>query len=304
MWFKNLCLYRFTEPFTLGVDELAEKLEPLRFKPCGAHEEASAGWVAPLGTAPDALIHAANGYLMVCLKKQEKVLPSAVVNELLQEKIAEEEQESGRKLGRKARTQLKDELLFSLLPKAFTFSRRNYAFIDPQGGWLVVDSASANKAEDLLFLLRKAIGSLSVVLPKTAENPTRMMTQWLLGQDLPANITIEDECELQAQGEGGGVIRCKRHDLSLPEIQNHLNSGKEVTRLAVNWANRLGFVIDKTLTIKRLRFLDLIQDQLKDTDIEDEATRFDVEFTIMAAELSAFLPELMACFGGAEITPV
>ncbi len=298
MWFKNLSLFRFTEPFTLQADELAEKLEDLQFRPCGGHEEYSYGWTAPLGKAEQALIHASNGYMMLCVKKEERVLPTAVVNEMIQEKAAETEEKQGRKLSKKERTELKDELIFDLLPRAFTFSRKTYAYIDAKGGWLVVDAASTKSAEDLLSLLRKALGSLPAVPVNTINNPVTVMTQWLVSQQTPDDIVIEDECELRSPEEEGSVIRCKRHDLALPEIQNHLDSGKEVIKLAMNWADRLSFVFDKNFAIKRVRFLDLVQDQLKDIDIEDEATRFDADFSIMSAELGGFLPRLLEIFGG------
>lgn len=298
MWFKNLCLFRLTEPFTLNADDLAEKLEDLLFRPCGAHETASYGWVAPLSSAEQALTHAANGYLMVCVKKQERVLPTSVINELLEEKITEAEDQQGRKLSKKERSRLKDELIFDLLPKAFTFSRKTYAYIDPVGGWFVVDAASTKGAEDLLTLLRKSIGSLPAVPVNTVDNPLKTMTQWLVSQQMPDELTVEDECELRSPGDEGSIIRCKRHDLSLPEIQNHLDSGKEVIKLAMNWGDRLSFILDKTFSIKRVRYLDLVQDQLKDLAIEDEATRFDADFSIMTAELAHFLPKLLEAFGG------
>ncbi len=298
MWFKNLSPFRFTEPFTLNADELAEKLETLRFRPCGAHEESSFGWTAPLGKAEQSLVHSTNGYMMLCVKKEERVLPTAVVNEMIQEKAAEAEEQQGRKLSKKERTQLKDELIFDLLPKAFTFSRKIYAYIDPKGGWLVVDAASAKNAEDLLSLLRKSLGSLPAGPINTVNNPVMVMTQWLVTQQTPADIVVEDECELLSPGEEGSVIRCKRHDLSLPEIQNHLDSGKEVIKLALSWADRLSFVMDKNFSIKRLRFLDLVQDQLEDIEIDDEDMRFDVDFSIMSAELSSFLPRMIELFGG------
>ncbi|MEQ1485147.1 recombination-associated protein RdgC [Methyloglobulus sp.] len=298
MWFKNLSLFRFTEPFTLNADELAEKLETLRFRPCGAHEVASFGWTAPLGKAEQSLVHATNGYMMLCVKKEERVLPTAVVNEMILEKAAEAEEQQGRKLSKKERTRLKDELIFDLLPRAFTFSRKIYAYIDPQGGWLVVDAASSSSAEDLLTLLRKSLGSLPAAPVNTVNNPVTIMTQWLVSQQTPASIVIEDECELRSPGEEGSIIRCKRHDLALPEIQNHLDSGKEVIKLAMNWADRLSFVMDKNFSIKRLRFLDLVQDQLKELDVDDDAARFDVDFAIMSAELGLFLPQMIELFGG------
>ncbi|ESS71374.1 recombination-associated protein RdgC [Methyloglobulus morosus KoM1] len=297
MWFKNLSLFRITEPFTFDPDELAEKMEALRFRPCGAHEESSYGWAAPMGNSGQALVHATNGYMMLCVKKQERVLPTAVVNEMLQEKLADQEEQQGRKLSKKERTRLKDELIFDLFPRAFTFSRKTYAYIDPKGGWLVVDAASSNKAEDLLSLLRRSLGSLPAVPINTTNNPVTVMTQWLVSQQTPDDIVVEDECELRSPGEEASIIRCKRQDLALPEIQNHLDSGKEVIQLALSWADRLSFVLDKNLAIKRLRFLDLVQDQLKELDIEDEATRFDVDFAIMSAELGLFLPRIIALFG-------
>jgi recombination associated protein RdgC len=298
MWFKNLCLFRFTEPFTLTADELAEKLESHYFRPCGAHETASFGWTAPLGKPELPLVHATNGYLMLCAKKQEKVLPTPVINEMLQEKLADLEEQQGRKPSKKERTQLKDELIFDLLPRAFTFSKKMYAYIDPKGGWLVVDAASAKNAEDLLSLLRKSLGSLPAVPINTVDNPVKIMTQWLVTQQTPSDIVVEDECELRSAGEEGSVIRCKRQDLTLPEIQNHLESGKEVIQVAVSWGDRLSFILDKNFAIKRLRFLDLVQDQLQDIDIEGDDMRFDVDFAIMAAEFASFLPRVLELFGG------
>ena len=298
MWFKNLSLFRFTEPFALTAEELADKLETLRFRPCGGHETFSAGWTAPLNKQEQSLIHATNGFIMLCIKKQERVLPTAVVNEMLQEKLTKSEERLGRKPSKKEATRLKEELIFDLLPRAFTFSRKTYAYLDPQGGWLVVDSASAKSAEDMLSLLRKSLGSLPAIPLNTVNSPVSVMTQWLVNQQTPANIVIEDECELRSPGEDASTIRCKRQDLALPEIKNHLESGKEVIKLALNWADRLAFIVDKNYAIKRLRFLDLVQDQLQDMNIEDDASRFDADFAIMTTELSNFLPSFLDIFGG------
>ena len=124
------------------------------------------------------------------------------------------------------------------------------------------------------------------------------MTGWLLNNEAPHDITIEDECELRSPEEAGGIIRCKRHDLALPEIKNHLDTGKEVIKLAVNWADRISFIIDENLAIKRLRFLDLIQDQVADIEANNDAEKFDVDFSIMSLELANFLPRLIELFGG------
>jgi recombination associated protein RdgC len=297
MWFKNLSIFRLTEAFTLTAEELEEKLEALVFRPCGSHEDFSVGWVSPIGKAAP-LVHSANGFMMICTKKEERVLPASVLNEMMQEKIDETEEAEGRKLSKKERTAIKDELIFELLPRAFTFSRKLYAYIDVKGGFLVVDSGSSKSAEDLLSLLRKCLGSLPAVPLNTVEKPIATMTEWLISQQTPKDISIEDECELRAPEEAGGVIRCKRHDLSLPEIKNHLDIGKQVIKLALNWDDRLSFILDENLSVKRLKFLDLIQDQVTETHTDDEAARFDVDFSIMSLELANFIPRLIEIFGG------
>ncbi|MDD4913800.1 MAG: recombination-associated protein RdgC [Methylococcales bacterium] len=300
MWFKNLAVYRFNEPFNLPADQVEQKLQQHPFQPCGGHDEFSFGWTAPLGKSTDTLLHTVNGFMMVCAKKEEKVIPASVINEMLQERIAEIEEREARKLPQKERTRIKDELIFELLPRAFSFSRKTFAYIDSQGGWLVVDAASPKKAEDLLTLLRKCLGSLPVTPLTTELKPSVVMTQWLLTHSAPKDIVVEDECELRSPEEEGGIIRCKRHDLALPEIKNHLDSGKQVIKLAMNWADRLSFVLDENLSVKRLKFLDLIQDQLADIEAYDEVEQFDADFSIMTAELARFLPRLLELFNAED----
>ena len=299
MWFKNLALYRFTEPFSLSSNELEEKLDDKRFSPCASHDEFSLGWAAPAGNTVEQLVHNSNGFMMLCLKKEEKVIPAAVINEMLLEKINEVEEREGRKLAKKERSTLKEELIFELLPRAFSFSKKTFAYIDPKGGWIVVDAASAKKAEDLLSHLRKTIGSLPVIPINSNDKPTVIMTQWLVDtKSVAKNFVVEDECELRSPEEEGGIIRCKRHNLSLPEITNHLDSGKQVIKLAIAWSDRLSFILDENLSIKRLKFLDLIQDQVADIEVDDEVSQFDVDFSIMSLEIANFLPHLLNTFGG------
>lgn len=296
MWFKNLAVYRFTEAFDMAADVLEQKLQQQPFRPCGAHDEFSFGWSSPVGKASDALVHAANGFMMLSAKKEEKVIPASVINEMLQERIADIEEKEARKLPAKERTRVKDELIFELLPRAFSFSRKTYAYIDSQNGWVVVDAASPKKAEDLLSLLRKCLGSLPVEPIKTEAKPGSVMTQWLISNTSPKDILIEDECELRSQEEEAAIIRCKRHDLALPEIKNHLDSGKQVIKLAMSWADRISFVLDENLAVKRLKFLDLVQEQAADIQADDEIQQFDADFSIMTAELAQFLPRLLEIF--------
>jgi recombination associated protein RdgC len=300
MWFKNLQLYRFTQPFELDAATLGQQLEQGAFLPCGSQDLTRSGWVAPLGRHGSEFVHASNGYLMICAKRQDKLLPAAVINEELEEKALEIESREGRQLPRKERRALRDEVYFSLLPKAFVRSSLQYAYISPRDQLLVVDAASAKRAEDLLQDLRDTLGSLSVIPLVSKHQPIDVMTRWVSSGQCDTGFELGEEGELRDNTDISSVIRCKNQDLSSAEIVNHLKTGMHVSKLALNWQQRLEFVLDEKLVVKRLRFADIVQEQASEAEADDVATQFDVDFAIMALELSAFIKELTAAFGGAE----
>jgi recombination associated protein RdgC len=299
MWFKNLRLYRFTETFDLSPEALDELLAAKHFQPCGSLDPVRYGWVSPLGRHGTQYVHAANGYIMVCMKRQEKILPAAVINEALEEKVFQLTEEEGRPVGRKERQSMKDEIAFSLMPNAFTKSSLNYAYIAPQDGLLVVNASSAKRAEDLLAALRDAIGSLKVIPVTTQKAPTQIMTHWVNTLDVPKEFEIGDECEFKATTDGR-VIRCKNADLTADEIRQHLETGMFVKRLSVTWNEAIHCVVDEDFGIKRLKFEDSIQSKAESIDADSAAAQFDAEFSVMTVELAAFISSLLAAFGGTD----
>lgn len=301
MWFKNLQLFRFTSPFQLAPEQLEALLRERAFHPCGSLEPQSVGWTAPLGRKAEQLVHVANGYLMISACRQEKVLPPAVVHEIVSERAAEIEDQQMRRLRKAERDNLRSEVLHELMPRAFSRTLRTFAYLAPRDGWLVVDAASRKRAEELTVLLRQSLGSLPVAPPASVERPAAIMTGWLAEEAAPEDFVLESECELRDPKEDGGIVRCRRQDLATPEIQAHLKAGKEASQLALTWNERISFVLDEAFSIKRLRFLDVVQDQAAEVETEDEAARFDVDFSIMTLELAHFLPRLFEAFGGEDV---
>ena len=303
MWFKNLIIYRFTKPFTLGADALHARLQEKAFKPCGAHDRQSYGWVAPIQVDGAEYVHSANGYLMLCALRQEKVLPAQVVNEALEEKLRDIREKDGRVPGRKERADLKEELLFDLLPRAFTRSSRQYAYIAPREGWLVVNAASHTRAEELLTFLRDTLGSLPVVPLASKQLPYQAMTGWLR-QGAPEQFTLGGECELRDAADEAASIRCRNQDLLSEDIQNHLKAGMVTVKIALSWQGGIDCVIDDKLGIKRLAFSDLIQEKAEEVHTDNAAEQFDVDFSIMTGEFARFIPALVAALGGEDLSAI
>ena len=194
-------------------------------------------------------MHAAAGRLLLKLKREEKLLPSTVVREQLDEKVADIEQDQARKVYRKERLNLKDEIMQDCLPRAFTRSSAVHAYIDVRANWIFVDAASAGRAEELLNLLRDCIGSFPVVLPQVNNAPLATMTNWLLHRNLPDDFELGRSASCASPGEDGGVVRCRGVDLLSEEVETHLHAGKQVARLALQWDERCHLLLAEDLCL-------------------------------------------------------
>jgi recombination associated protein RdgC len=301
MWFRNARVFRFTKPFEITAEALEEKLQEDAFKPCGPQETSRQGWVSPMGKHSDLLVHSAGGYHLIALRKEEKLLPASVIKELVDEKADMIEAEQHRKVRRKEKDELKEEVMLEMLPRAFSKNRRCYAYLAPADGVLVVDAGSSKQAEDLASTLRKSLGSLPVRPPAVEQAPAFTFTGWLNESiDLPASIELGTECELKDTSEDGGVVRCKGLDLQGDEIRSHLDAGMQVTKLSVTWDDNLSFVLDEELGIRRLKFGDTLQEKLDDVDADDAAARFDAAFSLMTLELARLVPGLLEALGGED----
>lgn len=297
MWFRNLRLYRFTEVCTLTPETLQEALVQHPFQPCGKLDTSRRGWSPPLGRDGTEYVQAAHGYMMICSKRQEKLLPPAVVNEHLEDKVVEIQNEEDRPVGRKERQTLKDEIIFSLLPKAFSKTARDFAYIAPRERLIVVNAASSKRAEDLLSQLRESLGSLKVIPLTPAHAPAQLMTEWMRTGTPPQGFELGEDCELHA-GKDSRVIRCRHQDLTAPEVSSHLDSGMYVSRLALTWKASIHFVLNDQFALTQLKFEDSLKDQALERDPESAAEQFDAEFAFMALELSALIDALLKAAGG------
>jgi len=298
MWFKNLHLYRLLEPFETDAEALEEQLAAVAFRDCTSLEQSSEGWTPPLGLHGEQLVHAAGGFLLLCACRQEKLLPAAVINEFTAAEVADlERQHGGLRLPRRDRQAVREAIFTRLLPQALPRNRRTFVVIDPRGGWVWVDSSSTNRAEELMTLLRESLGSFKVAPPQGQVGAATTLTRWLAGDGRPEAFAPTDQCELRDPTAKERVVRCRGMDLDSAEVQNHLAAGMQVTRLSMEWHDRLTFSVDAELAVRGLQFSDILRDEAEDVATESEAERFDADFALMSLELSRFIPELLGAFG-------
>lgn len=294
IWFKNIRLFRLNEAFKFTPEVLNEMLSAHAFNPCGKLDLKRQGFVPPLGRHGELLVHAISGYIMVTLKRQEKILPSGIINEELDARVQKISEQVNRRVSRKERDGLKDEVIFELLPKAFVKNSVDYAYIAIEEQLIVVNTASAARAEELLSALREALGSLACV-PVSAKSPaSTILTAWLM--DAPeTGFVLGDDCELRGLKDDR-IIRCKRQDLTAEEVLNHINSAMVVSKLSFEWQGNIAGVIDSDLSIKRIKFNEELINEASDYNCETAAAQFDVDFSIMTIELKAFISNFIRAF--------
>ncbi|MBS0367878.1 MAG: recombination-associated protein RdgC [Proteobacteria bacterium] len=295
MWFRNLQIYRLPENWGLTAEALAEKLAARPFQPCGSQDMATRGWSSP--TKDDRFVLAVGGHFLVALAVEQKLLPSSVVNEVAADKAEMIEAQQGYKPGRKQMKEIKEAVLQELLPRAFTRRRKVFSWIDPVGGWLVIDASSPARAEEVLEALRDTLDELPVKMVKTQLSPVSVMTDWLAANEASGAFSIDLDCELRAVTDEKAAVRYVRHALDGKDVQDHLAAGKLPTRLALTFDDRISFMLTEKMEIKRLAFLDIIKEeaerQADATDMQIEA-----DFALMSGELSRLIPAVLEALGG------
>lgn len=298
MFFKSLNVYRLPTPWEISLEALEEKLSAKPFTRCGSQDMSSRGWVSPTGT--DVMVLAVAGQWLLALRSEQRLLPASVVSQVAQDKAEEIEAQQGFKPGRKQMKEIKEAVTQELLPRAFTRRRTTYVWIDPKNGWLVVDASSSAKADEVIEMLHDTLDELLLKLLDTERSPQAAMSDWLAGGEAPANFTIDRDCELRAVTDEKAAVRYVRHPLEGDEIPAHLAAGKVPTRLSLTFDDRISFVLTERLEIKRLAFLDVIQEEAEKAAADGDP-QFEADFALMSAELARFIPHLMDALGGERV---
>jgi recombination associated protein RdgC len=297
MFFKNLTLFRFPKSAAEALgDGLEKRLKKHALKPCAPLEMQARGWVSPYGRHEPGLSHQVGHYLLLTLGLEDKLLPPAVVNEVLAEKLAALAEERGKPVGGRERKRLKDEVLFDLMPRAFSRPGRLSGYFDLKRGWAVFDTSSVKAAEQFLTVLRESLGSFVAIPLDPEESPRNLMTGWLTGAKLPEGFELGNECELKDPADTGAVVRAKKLDLDSAEIREHLKSGKQASQLGLVAEERSSFVLGEDLTVRRLKFLDVVTEELENTERESPRAELDARFALMTLTLEPMLHRLEDVF--------
>lgn len=301
MWFKHVTLYRFTKPLRMDQQTLSDALGPLSFSPCLPALPSSLGWVSPIENIDNQLVYGGKRFWMICLQFEDKILPASVIRQAVDEKVLEIEQKEARVVRGKEKKSLKDDIIQTLLPKAFTKKSRVYAYLDLDQQQLVINSNTPAKIERFVAFLKRAITHADI---KSFEikKPAAVMTDWLKQNNFPVHFALGQSCVLQDPQQERRIIRCQHQDLLAQCIQDLIKDGCDITQLALHWKEHIQFSLCANFSLKNIKFEEAVLAVSNSDYTETEAQRFDADFVMMTEMLSQLLVDLLFEFSSHVIT--
>ncbi len=293
MWFRNLQAYRITSR-NITLNSLEEALSQHTLQQCMQMEMQSRGWVVPREEQQN-FVHAYGQQWLIAFGVEKKLLPAGVINQHAKNRITQIEQMQGYKPGKKQVRDIKEATIIELLPRAFAQRHKTYAWIDAVKNRLVIDTASANKAEELVEGLIKSMHGFTLAPLETKISPSSARTRWLSGDDLPSTFTIDRDCELQGMSDEKATVKYTHHVLDAEETVRHIRAGKKVIKLAMTWNCKISFVLHDNLQLRRIAPQDILKEPTESTE-----ELFASDFAIMTGELSQLIADVIEALGGED----
>lgn len=296
--YKNAIIYRTNQLATQLID-LEEKLSQNAFTPREKVEFSSTGWVTPIEELPH-LSPAFHSNHIVNLQVESAVLPADTIARKVAKKVKAIEEQEGRKVRKKERDGIKEDIVLSLLPTALSKYSNTRALLDPLNNLIIVEASSHNRAEDLLSMLRESLGSLEARPLQPVVIPSLVMTNWLSGKEtMPEHFSLGYSCELHDQEREQSSIKVKEQDLRSDEIRAHLNAGMVVSKLELSWYDQYEFELHEDLSLHKIVALESDVEP-EDDDEKDALQVIEADVFKLSAEMSRLANDLIAEFGGEQ----
>jgi recombination associated protein RdgC len=284
-------------------------------KPAGPLEDyavtdPSAGDWRRVGLAPafpgeDFIVDLQGAAKIMAIQFNERILPGKVRDEQLAKEVAKVEQRDGRKISKKEYAQLREQVEFDLLPKAFI--RRTVVPIifiryDVGQQFMLICTSSAKRADDCAELLQGVFPELRPTsLTVQSDVSSRLRTLAVAGfllDDSERETGFFSHDSIALKGNEKKAIRVKDKPVDDGDVQTLLkNTEYNVIEMGVGYSNKphedgfdLTFVVNEHLIFKRI-----VTEGVKASLIKEDL----YAYTVMCAGLyKQMLLRFIEAFGG------
>lgn len=288
MWFNNALLYHFQLD---DASDLNASLADERLKPCPPHARFTYGWLPAFA---DEMVQEVAGSSLICMGKEERILPRGVINKILMEKIQQIENQHGRTVKRAERAQLAEELEFELLPKSFCVQKKLHALLDHASQRLIINTSSANQATQLISLLRKSVAGLNIDPLNHQENLALKFAGWIHDpESLPTHFQLASDCLLFSLDDEKKRIHCKGYELPAEEIITLLSQGMATAEISLIWKERIQLTLTQDFVFKKIKSLEFLIDDFNEIKkLDEEYLQQDAALTLLSGELRQLTDDL------------
>ena len=299
---QNAILFKLANGWPQSASDLEAAFATEPFQPCSATQQQSTGWVPPRGHDHGALVETISGQWLARFVIETRKVPADAVRKKTKELADAVTRQTGREPGRKELRDLREDAVQALLPQAFPKRTDIPIWIDPDTRVMWIDTSTQSKADELIAsLVRHAQSGFGLRALQTTQSPQAAMATWLsapLDQDaMPEAFSSGMECELKGCGDEPSVIKFSKHTLQTDQVRQNIAEGKLPTKMALQYQDRIEFVLTDRLIIKKIRFLEsaVAGAGLPDQEGQD---RFDADAALATGELRPMLTDLVAALDG------
>lgn len=310
--FSNILAYRLTNAFELhkDLDAVNQALASKKARLPGKMELNAVGFTEPVGEEGAFIERIAPMAYVFAYNLAERMIPGKIVRQQVAARVKQIEKEQERKVYAREKQQIKDEVLNKMLPRAFIDQKITYGMI--LGPYILIDSSSAKRGEDILSTLRTCVGSLGVRPVAVKTTPIDAFTRWFTSGEIDGPFYMTGDFKANNRSDESDFVNGKGtspQDEGLSDLV--LEHDRRVTVLGLGWGTSTGesatFTVNEMIGIKGIKWPESLSeqaaDQVGEEDDEDarRVTLLRTTMILLGAELKTLLEDLLQALGGEEI---
>lgn len=280
MIFTSLQFFQLKQK--LDLNALEQVLPDYQVKKCGSQDEFNFG-TSPLIRGSKCYAIVQDKSILMNLTRMTKNLPSSVVREHVEDKVSEIEVTEGRKVGRKEKADIKDEIVHTLRARAFDERKDTLVYIDGEKDLLVLNTTNSAITEQVFKLMQTIFGSFPMTPVQSQSSPSSVMTDWLTKNSLPATLETGSECVVTDDSEDKAKAGFKNLEPLSEDITRHLEQGMTVQSLSLQYSDKVRFTLNNDLTLTKVKWSDTLIEQAFNESEGGAKSDLDANFTLMVS---------------------
>lgn len=261
---KNAIVFKATLP---SADLLEGHMKECMFSDISETEFARSGFA--VNTITGELVTPITGGYTITVRRDEKIIPSSVVNKEVETRVAAIELNSECKLKRKDKAAIKNNVIVELCKTAFVKTTYLFAYYDEAKKLLIVATGSKPLSDIVVSLLVKACGSVKTETINVSDVKhgltTRLRTYLTSGLEPFEGFRFSDFIQLGRSGDQKEIIKYSGSEIDdmQQEIIDKLDAGFIVEKVRLDM-DGISFQLTEKFHFKAINLLSDISYQNED----------------------------------------